>query len=275
MTVLMNSETLQVSQDISYTLYSKNDDYKAVVFYLHGGGLIYGSKSDIPRELVNIFLNKDIAICCLDYLLAPNSGLDDILDVLFSTFDQLYSKYIISKDLDYYLMGRSAGSYLMFLLAKHLIDQESYKNPSKIINFYGFYNLELFNKTNTLSKQAITPEMIKNIDTASMIADDPRLTRFLLYLYLQQNNKMLEALKVKDPSSTKYSIEQSEFKKFPAIFSVASITDKEVPMNYSKSLKNIVSGSKFIQLYYLEHDFLKDTSDSQVKQVFTQLDEWL
>ena len=172
-------------------------------------------------------------------------------------------------------MGRSAGSYLMFLLAKHLIDQESYKNPSKIINFYGFYNLELFNKTNTLSKQAITPEMIKNIDTASMIADDPRLTRFLLYLYLQQNNKMLEALKVKDPSSTKYSIEQSEFKKFPAIFSVASITDKEVPMNYSKSLKNIVSGSKFIQLYYLEHDFLKDTSDSQVKQVFTQLDEWL
>ena len=59
----MNSETLQVSQDISYTLYSKNDDYKAVVFYLHGGGLIYGSKSDIPRELVNIFLNKDIAIC--------------------------------------------------------------------------------------------------------------------------------------------------------------------------------------------------------------------
>ena len=50
--------------------------------------------------------------------------------------------------------------------------------------------------------------------------------------------------------------------------------DEEVPFRYSKALKKIPD-SKFIAVYDLPHDFLKETDDDQVQMVFSRLNTWL
>ena len=73
---------------------------------------------------------------------------------------------------------------------------------------------------------------------------------------------------------TDYALPAEELQLFPPVFSTASSTDEEVPFRYSKALKKIPD-SKFIAVYDLPHDFLKETDDDQVQMVFSRLNTWL
>jgi len=41
-------ETKQLLDDITVTIYPAQSDTPKYILYLHGGGLIYGSKGDLP-----------------------------------------------------------------------------------------------------------------------------------------------------------------------------------------------------------------------------------
>lgn len=70
---------------------------KGAVIYIHGGGFVYGSKSDLPQALQNVFLNKGYIMLAIDYLLTPNSSLIDSLNQMQQTLEELQEKEI--KDL--------------------------------------------------------------------------------------------------------------------------------------------------------------------------------
>ncbi|MGH2311273.1 alpha/beta hydrolase, partial [Enterococcus faecalis] len=61
----------------------------------------------------------------------------------------------------------------------------------------------------------------------------------------------------------------------PTCSSTASSTDEEVSFRYSKKIGRTISESTFKAIYYLEHDFLKQTKDTSVITLFEQLDSWL
>ena len=78
-------KTITLANGAAVDSYSTDNDQK-VLLYFHGGGLIYGSKNDLPSELKKRFLAKGYTVLAVDYLLAPNSTLPEIVAALEESF---------------------------------------------------------------------------------------------------------------------------------------------------------------------------------------------
>lgn len=92
-----------------------NTHYKGTIIYFHGGGLIFGQRDDLPAPYIDLMTEAGYGILTVDYLLAPESSLDQIM----ASTTQAVAWFIESAQaelslayLDYYLMGRSAGAYI-------------------------------------------------------------------------------------------------------------------------------------------------------------------
>ena len=48
---------------------------KPVIVWIHGGGLIFGSRTDIPEEQLKLYLNAGFSLVSIDYRLAPETKL--------------------------------------------------------------------------------------------------------------------------------------------------------------------------------------------------------
>lgn len=267
----------------NYTLNNKSsisvfpsDKESSIVIYLHGGGLIYGSRSDIPSPLIDTFNSNGITVISIDYLLAPNSHLDDILFELYTSYKEIKSTYI--KELPYWLCGRSSGAFLMLQLMAY-ISSENLTFPLGLINFYGYYDLDFYlNRANKkTNKIKLSKEDIQNLltDPKIKVWDDPSMSRFPLYIYALQEKLSLEYLGVNESNITNYELNEGILSNFPPVFSTASTSDKEVPFTYSKQLYRIVKNSHFVPVYYLEHDFLSLSNETEVEKVYNQLDKWI
>lgn len=46
-------------------------DRHVAILYLHGGGLLYGDRDDLPEPYRNLLLDAGYTLYCLDYPLAP------------------------------------------------------------------------------------------------------------------------------------------------------------------------------------------------------------
>ena len=106
------------------------------IFYLHGGGLVFGEPDDLPLCYVNLFLNAGYELISLDYPLAPEQRLAVILDAvhagvmgMLEILEHGAGSADSSTETDsasgashipYYLFGRSAGAYLALMEAKRL-----------------------------------------------------------------------------------------------------------------------------------------------------------
>lgn len=241
------------------------------ILYLHGGGLVYGSKADFPQILEKLFLKHGFAVITLDYLLSPNSPLTEIVEELAASFTELRKKVI--KEAEFLFCGRSAGGYLMQLLTDRLL--QGPQPPTGLINFYGYYDLAFAENVRKLAPQTITAEELKGIDKKDLVWDDPLLSRYLLYLYAVQNRSLLRYYGVTAENRDRFELTAEELKKFPPVFSSASSTDEEVPFKYSKTLAKLNTAGTFKPVYYLPHDFLKEESDPSVLQVIEALGDWL
>ena len=126
---MKNNQTL--ANGATVTIYPTTTEPTNYVVYLHGGGMIYGTKSDLPEELKELFTSNGYTVLALDYLLAPNTKIDHILRTLTETF-QLLNEEIIQNQ-SFGLCGRSAGGYLMLQLTKQL--QTLNLTPQFLVNF--------------------------------------------------------------------------------------------------------------------------------------------
>ena len=131
--------------DIDYAEYQKkvtvyyNDsvELKAAILYFHGGGLLYGTREDLPELHINTITNAGYAILSYDYPLAPVSTLEVIhKDVCDSVHNYLtHAEFYVGSKLPYFLWGRSAGAYLCLLAAAK---GDFFVNPHGIISYYGY-----------------------------------------------------------------------------------------------------------------------------------------
>lgn len=252
-------------------IYPSNAVEEHFLVYFHGGGFVYGSKSDIPSALVELFNRHNYTVIAVDYLLAPNHSLKEILDQNFTHFNEL--KEAVIKEDSFSFCGRSAGGYSMLSLTTRLLEKEQ-KLPEYLINFYGYTDFDFILKERMISDQTVSSTVISSLDTESVVWDDPLMQRYLLYIDAVQKGKLVDYYGFEETPLEHFSIKEDKLVQFPPIFSSASSTDQEVPFRYSKKLKK-VPGSQFVPVYDLEHDFLKQSEDSQVKAVLNKLDQWL
>lgn len=250
------------------------------IIYLHGGGLLYGVRDDLPKLYINKFLHSGYDFLALDYPLAPESKLNQILS---SIFDMLtyYIKNTESafqlKNNNYVLFGRSAGAYLAFMLCNRLIHNKALL-PAAIISLYGYTKLTEI-QFNTPSKYynklpGAPEESIQKIIADSPVTYGPIDSRFSLYIKARQDGTWTNYLcSPEDPAT--YSLADETLRSFPPTILAASTLDPDVPFKMSKALLKFIPDSHLITLYKEVHDFDRDVNDESGRLTYDEIIEWL
>lgn len=263
-----------------------NGRHAAFVLYFHGGGLLCGTRDDMPSQYLEMFTARGYNVYCFDYPLAPESAIGQIHQAALSCL-----KWFLEREAGpYYLLGRSAGAYLALYLA-HTARLLGLPAPVGILSFYGYPGL--------LAPEFSTPSAYyqKFLTMDASIVDrltdqrgghvtyGPLKDRYLLYVYARQTGKWLELLLGRrantgqagtDPDSpARYSLTPEDLALLPPAFLTASSTDQDVPFGVSKRMARQIPGSCFHPVYNLEHDFDRDTGRPEGREAYARALEWM
>ncbi|WML37124.1 alpha/beta hydrolase [Clostridium sp. OS1-26] len=266
---------------LTMNLYRAKDNRKNVtIIYFHGGGLLYGVSDDLPEIYINKFLDSGYDFLSFDYPLAPEAKLSLILKSAYEEI--LYyldnkQKIFGLENNNYILFGRSAGSYLSFMMCSMLINNNILM-PKAIISLYGYTRIDemQFNiPSKHYNKLAQVPEeSIKKILSAAPVTYGPINLRFSLYIKARQEGTWVKYL-CNEENPTKYSIEDESLKHFPPTILAASTLDPDVPFKTSKLLSRMIPESHLITVYGEVHDFDRDTNNNIGISVYDEIVNWL
>lgn len=260
--------------------YAHNKRKDTSILYLHGGGLVYGNKDDLPKEYIQLFLEAGYDVIMLDYLLAPESPLEEIItnvEMAINQFTNHVYKKIGLTTPRYILFGRSAGSYLALLAAK----RNNIMQPSGLIIFYGYYSLkEAFCSTPSshfLNMPRIPQSLISAIIGNKPLTNGPIQKRYALYIYARQTGYWLSLIapQIDSSSLSMYSLNDDDLKNLPPTFLAASTTDYDVPFKMSKIMSEIIPSSHLHPVQDSDHDFDRDPKIPQAKEAYLSLISWL
>ena len=106
------------------------------VVYIHGGCLIYGSRESINPEQLELYLKAGYVVVSIDYRLAPETKLPEIIIDLQDAFRWIGDSgpALFSADPDQVaVVGHSAGGYLALMSGCCAVPR-----PKAIVSFYGY-----------------------------------------------------------------------------------------------------------------------------------------
>lgn len=257
------------------------------IFYLHGGGLLYGERNDLPSPYVNMLLSAGYTIVSADYPLAPESCYSEIIESTMSIFSSTVAQSIREGSLDsYFLFGRSSGANLVLTLAREIRRNRHLPQPLGIIDFYGYYDLcdrAIRSPAKAyLSLPEIDQETVKSIVEGSngKPTNGPKSMRYALYVYARQHeNAWLELMGLDGSKPYRspefWSLSDDDIANLPPTFIAASSGDEDIPLRMSKSLRSKASNVCMKTVYYLPHDFDRDTSDPTGAKVYKEVLTWM
>lgn len=266
--------------DLYVTFYSKQNDSsaKATLIYLHGGGLLYGSRDDLPETYCELLVEKGYNLLTVDYPLAPEVKLPTIINCLREAIDWFLKNYQSTLGLDrsdYFLFGRSAGGFLSYLLsARYALPEQK-----GLISFYGYYDLinPAFSQPSSYYNQfpKIAPLTAQALIQPEPIAGVSINERFSLYLSGRQFGNWLSYLTNSPSEKETFSLTDAELAQLPPTFLAHSSADQDVPVEASRIASNKISNVTYEEVEKLPHDFDGDLTKNEGLNVYHALIEWL
>lgn len=238
---------------------------RACIFYFHGGGLLYGMRTDLPSKHIELLTKAGYIIVAFDYPLAPAAKLDQIFaDVCGSvnTFAKNMESYL-GCHLPYILWGRSAGAYLSLLAAaKGKLEQK----PAGILSYYG-YGFLCDHWFETPSQHYCS---LPAVDASCMEACGGRIhaegsldTHYMFYVYARQTGTWKELIYEGRDKFFYLNHTLRTCDRLPCpLFCAHSTDDPDVPYAEFLELCSRFSPTRFIAASE-EHDFDRD-EDSPV-----------
>lgn len=266
---------------------------RGCVFYFHGGGLVCGTSKDLPRAYLAGFLAQGYDFISIAYPLAPESRLPEITRAAFHGVAYLLENpELLGYDTmpPYFLFGRSAGAYLALTAAHRLALKHAAADgdssgtfpflplPAGILSFYGYHTFALpeFRRPVPAYQKlpAVSPEMAAGLTENSPLTEDPLFHRYPIYLYARQSGTWLELLGGEE-TVAKAAIPEEDLALLPPCFLTASSGDQDVPFKESKTLTAKIPGSKFHPVYFLPHDFDRDTKNPEGARIYEKAFLWM
>ena len=244
------------------TLYKDpNITTKAFILYFHGGGLLYGSRCDLPEVHLAQFTSAGFPVIAFDYPLAPACDLSEILPDVTDSINAFLTEPALFIDsgaqLPYFRFGRSSGAYLVLKRA-----------PLGIWSYYGYGFLEdLWYETPSNYYQTLpaVPETILNDLPQSVHTEGPLATHYSAYVYARQSGKWKSLFY---HGREKYFLLYDSLrlcKELPCpVFCTHSTGDTDVPFAEFQKLAEKYSARRFIASGS-QHDFDRDTESAQAQ----------
>ena len=260
--------------DLEPKIYKSNSrNIKGNIFYFHGGGLLFGSKMDLPEYHIESITNAGYTILSFNYLLAPESD----FNIIFEEIKNNINQYALELDKSYFLWGRSAGAYLCLLAASKGLNIK----PKGIISYYGYGFLK-DDWFNTPSKYYLKYPLVEFNDVQYLIQENPLAhspvnPRFLLYLYTRQRGKWLEFIGGEDEEKflSQFSLRNDNLNDFPPVLLAHNTMDNDVPYEESIELNKRLGDSTLFTCTTVDHDFDRNTESQLTKELIEITIEFL
>lgn len=262
---------------------------RACILYFHGGGLLYGSRCDLPELHLEQLTSAGFPVIACDYPLAPVCDVKDILqDVIDSVNTYLTEPDLFhitasgADPLPYVLFGRSSGAYLALLaaasLGKHDFPRPDdlptlKKAPAGVLSYYGYGFLDdLWYETPSHYYQTL-PAISESI--LDSLPSEPHTegsldTHYSAYVYARQSGKW-KSLFYHDREKfflLYYSLRLCSGLPCP-LFCAHSTGDTDVPFAEFQKLTEKYHAMRFITSGE-QHDFDRNTDSAQTQELLKE-----
>lgn len=268
--------------DKNATIYFDTDHKpKACILYFHGGGLLYGTRTDLPEFHLTSMTEAGYSIIAFDYPLAPSAKLDLILDDIcasinhyienFSSYSAAYTEapkknqtsleFTHSEALPYFLWGRSAGAYLCLLAGAH---GKFTKKPAGILSYYGYGFLcdgwFMTPSNYYCALPAVNESALSAVPSVIHAVGDLN-THYSVYVYARQTGKWIDMIYAGRQKFFYLDYTLRTCDKLPCpLFCAHSTGDTDVPYSEFLELCNKYQPQRFVASHNM-HDFDRDTKN--------------
>ncbi len=234
---------------ISADVYRPDDaTVRPVVVWIHGGALITGNKSGLPKNLLDLCRDEGYALVSIDYRLAPEVKLPEIIADVEDAFAWLRKdgpKLLHMDPERMVITGGSAGGYLTLTMGARLKEK-----PKALVAYWGYGDVdgEWYTKPSEhyrtalplISKEDAYKAVSKTPLTGSE-ADFDGKARGRLYHYFRQNGLWTKEVTGFDPvTETKkldpYCPVRNVTKDYPPTLLVHGTEDTDVPYELSANM---------------------------------------
>lgn len=178
---------------------------KPAVVWMHGGGLIFGSRCWSPRAaLLRALLERDFVVVSIDYRLAPETKLPEIFSDVQAAWQWVQHEGPARFGIDrtrVALAGASAGGYLALLGGLRLAPR-----PRALVSFWGYGDIlaswETEPSAHYRQQTLMTREQALDALAAPPLRDPAEgIDRSIFYLYCRQQGCWVEEVTGQRPTA--------------------------------------------------------------------------
>ncbi len=247
---------LQIKADV----YRPDDNMRRpVLLWIHGGALIMGDRGGVDRRLKEPLLDAGYCIVSIDYRLAPETRLPQIIEDLRDAYTWLHEKGPALFNVDtnrIAVAGGSAGGYLT-LMSGFCVSPR----PAALVSLWGYGDIagdwyikpsEFYRRQPLVSKEDAWKGMTGPAVTTRK-RGDRSAGRF--YLYCRQNGLWTTNVAGIEPRSqdaalTPYCPARNVTKEYPPTLLIHGTDDTDVPHGQSVQMDRELSRAG------VEHEFI-------------------
>lgn len=220
------------------------------VFFIHGGGFIFGSRSldranEFEKQLLMKFLAQDFVVVSVDYRLAPETKLPSIIEDIKDACKWIRTD-AASLGIDnarIACLGGSAGGYLS-LLCGHLFP----KDFRAVVSLYSYSDFAWASTPSFYYRKLVQinqQEAYASIGS-TVISEEPLISnRKLFYIFLRQRGLWKDVVfgdQLENESD--FDITSKISSSYPPTFLVHGTDDNDVPYDEFKKLDNLFRSLK-------------------------------
>jgi acetyl esterase/lipase len=273
---------------IQADVYRPNDRLvRPVILWIHGGALIFGRRDNIRVRQLERYLEAGFAVVSIDYRLAPETKLADILQDVQDAYDWIRNKgpdlFQIAPD-RIAVVGHSAGGYLTLTSGYRFQPR-----PRALVSFYGYGDITgaWYSQPDPfyLKEPAVSKEKAYQAVGRKPVSESSREEeRWPFYLYCRQQGLWPTEVAGHDPGSEPRAFDpfcpvRNVSKDYPPTLLLHGDKDTDVPFEQSeemaRELKRQGVECEFIRIANGPHGFDSNLDDPQVSEAFDRILDFL
>jgi acetyl esterase/lipase len=249
--VYKTADEVKIKADV----YAQTGDAKyPMVAWFHGGALMFGNRTGVPKQLVDLCRTNGFVLASFDYRLVPQTKIPAIIEDVTDGIDWLRKrgpKLFNANPQRLVVAGASAGGYLT-LMAGCTVEPP----PTALVSYWGFGDIsgdwtakpnEQYRKWELIPKEqawaGVTKEILTGTDQSN---GKPQAN---LFNYLKQNGLWPDVATGFDPATEPakfkpYCPIQNLTSKFPPTLFLHGTADPDVPCAQSVEMKAALDALK-------------------------------
>ena len=231
-----------------------DEEIRPAIIYIHGGALIFGTRTGLPTEQLERYLGAGYVIVSIDYRLAPETKLAAIIEDLEDAYAWVRTKGpdLLHIDPDRIaVVGHSAGGYLTLMAGFRLNPP-----PRALVSFYGYGDLtepwyaqpdSFYNQMPVVSRDKALEFVGDSI--VSSPSPDPKWSsgRFNFYIYCRQGGLWPIEVSGHDPKKdfawfSEYEPIRNVTSTYPPTLLLHGEKDTDVPFEKSVRMAEALKG---------------------------------